>query len=96
VAQYRARATPVVPQRAVLLCRIGYDQPTALRETVFGPRQSNRADSGEVVCERISSYWVREASPFLSVLPGDLQTVFIEPQVRELAALGSTFAMVAR
>jgi len=36
----------------------------------------------------ISSYWLREASPFLSVLPGDLQTVFIEPQVRELEVLG--------
>ena len=36
----------------------------------------------------ISSYWLREPSPFLSVLPGDLQTVFINPQVRELEALG--------
>src|SRR5262245_52753494 len=36
----------------------------------------------------ISSYWLREPSPFLSVLPGDLQTVFIEPQMRELEVLG--------
>ena len=41
-----------------------------------------------MTAKRISSYWVRSASPFLSVLPGDLQTVFIEPQVRELEALG--------
>ncbi|HLF74193.1 MAG TPA: hypothetical protein VI524_07605, partial [Anaerolineales bacterium] len=27
-------------------------------------------------------------SPFLSILPGDLQTVFIDPQVHELEALG--------
>ena len=41
-----------------------------------------------MTAKRISSYWVRSASPFLSVLPGDLQTVFIEPQMRELEALG--------
>ncbi|HSE38202.1 MAG TPA: FAD-dependent oxidoreductase, partial [Blastocatellia bacterium] len=41
-----------------------------------------------MTAKRISSYWLREASPFLSVLPGDLQTVFIDPQVRELETLG--------
>jgi zeta-carotene desaturase len=41
-----------------------------------------------MTAKRISSYWVRQPSPFLSVLPGDLQTVFIDPQVRELEALG--------
>jgi zeta-carotene desaturase len=45
-------------------------------------------DLSAMTAKRISSYWVRSASPFLSVLPGDLQTVFIEPQVRELQALG--------
>jgi zeta-carotene desaturase len=45
-------------------------------------------DLSAMTAKRISSYWVRGASPFLSVLPGDLQTVFIEPQVRELEALG--------
>jgi phytoene dehydrogenase-like protein len=45
-------------------------------------------DLSAMTAKRISSYWVRQASPFLSILPGDLQTVFIEPQVRELAALG--------
>ena len=45
-------------------------------------------DLSAMTAKRISSYWVRQASPFLSVLPGDLQTVFIEPQVRELEALG--------
>jgi hypothetical protein len=41
-----------------------------------------------MTAKRIASYWVRNASPFLSILPGDLQTVFIDPQVRELEALG--------
>jgi zeta-carotene desaturase len=45
-------------------------------------------DLSAMTAKRIASYWVRGASPFLSVLPGDLQTVFIEPQVRELEALG--------
>ena len=41
-----------------------------------------------MTAKRIASYLVRGASPFLSILPGDLQTVFIDPQVRELEALG--------
>jgi len=45
-------------------------------------------DLSAMTAKRISSYWVRQASPFLSVLPGDLQTTFIDPQVRELEALG--------
>jgi zeta-carotene desaturase len=45
-------------------------------------------DLSAMTAKRIASYWVRGASPFLSVLPGDLQTVFIDPQVRELEALG--------
>jgi hypothetical protein len=45
-------------------------------------------DLSAMTAKRISSYWVRGASPFLSVLPGDLQAVFIDPQVRELEALG--------
>ena len=45
-------------------------------------------DLSGMTAKRIASYWVRLASPFLSVLPGDLQTVFIDPQVRELERLG--------
>ena len=45
-------------------------------------------DLSAMTAKRIASYWVRQASPFLSILPGDLQTVFIEPQVHELEALG--------
>jgi hypothetical protein len=45
-------------------------------------------DLSAMTAKRIASYWMRQASPFLSILPGDLQTVFIEPQVRELEALG--------
>ena len=45
-------------------------------------------DLSAMTAKRIASYWVRQANPFLSILPGDLQTVFIDPQVRELEALG--------
>ena len=45
-------------------------------------------DLSAMTAKRIASYWIRQASPFLSILPGDLQTVFIDPQVRELEALG--------
>ena len=45
-------------------------------------------DLSAMTAKRIASYWVRQASPFLSILPGDLQTVFIDPQVRELEELG--------
>ncbi|HZM25448.1 MAG TPA: FAD-dependent oxidoreductase [Anaerolineales bacterium] len=45
-------------------------------------------DLSAMTAKRIAGYWVRQASPFLSILPGDLQTVFIDPQVRELEALG--------
>ena len=45
-------------------------------------------DLSAMTAKRVASYWVRGASPFLSILPGDLQTVFIDPQVRELEALG--------
>ena len=45
-------------------------------------------DLSAMTAKRIASYWLRQASPFLSILPGDLQTVFIDPQVHELEALG--------
>lgn len=45
-------------------------------------------DLSAMTAKRIASYWVRQASPFLSILPGDLQTIFIDPQVRELETLG--------
>src|SRR4030095_185524 len=45
-------------------------------------------DLSAMTAKRIGSYWVRQANPFLSILPGDLQTVFIDPQVRELQELG--------
>lgn len=40
-------------------------------------------DMSAMTAKKIGSYWMRQASPFLSVLPGDLQTTFIDP----LAAL---------
>ena len=45
-------------------------------------------DLSAMTAKRVASYWVKQASPFLSILPGDLQTQFIDPQVRELEALG--------
>ena len=45
-------------------------------------------DLSAMTAKRIAGYWVRQASPFLSILPGDLQTVFIDPQVHELETLG--------
>ncbi len=45
-------------------------------------------DASAMTVRRMMGYWIRQPSPFLSVLPGDLQEVFIEPQVRELEALG--------
>jgi protoporphyrinogen oxidase len=45
-------------------------------------------DLSAMTAKRIASYWVRGPKPFLSILPGDLQTTFIDPQVRELEALG--------
>jgi len=45
-------------------------------------------DLSAMTAKRIAGYWVKQASPFLSILPGDLQTVFIDPQVSELQALG--------
>ena len=45
-------------------------------------------DLSAMTAKKIASYWVRQASPFLSILPGDLQTVYIDPQVRELETLG--------
>jgi len=44
-------------------------------------------DLSAMTAKRIASYWVRQANPFLSILPGDLQTFFIDPQVHELEAL---------
>ena len=45
-------------------------------------------DLSAMTAKRIASYWVRQADPFLSILPGDLQKVFIDPQIRELEDLG--------
>jgi len=45
-------------------------------------------DLSAMTAKRIASYWVRQGSPFLSILPGDLQTVYIDPQVHELETLG--------
>lgn len=41
-----------------------------------------------MTAKKISAYWVRAPLPFLSILPGDLQTVFIDPIVAWTAAAG--------
>ena len=45
-------------------------------------------DLSAMTAKRVAGYWVRQGSPFLSILPGDLQTIFIDPQVCELEELG--------
>jgi len=45
-------------------------------------------DLSAMTAKRVAGYWVRQGSPFLSILPGDLQTIFIDPQARELEELG--------
>jgi zeta-carotene desaturase len=58
------------------------------QETVLKASAIPIYDLSAMTAKRVSSYWTRQGSPFLSILPGDLQTVFIEPQVRELETLG--------
>ena len=57
------------------------------QETVLKASAIPIYDLSAMTAKRVSGYWSRQGNPFLSVLPGDLQTVFIEPQVRELEAL---------
>jgi hypothetical protein len=45
-------------------------------------------DLSAMTAKRVASYWLRQPSPFLSVLPGNLQTSYIDPQRRELEAMG--------
>lgn len=58
------------------------------QETVLKASAIPVYDLSAMTAKRVSSYWTRQGNPFLSILPGDLQTVFIEPQVRELEGLG--------
>jgi hypothetical protein len=58
------------------------------QETVLKASAIPVYDLSAMTAKRVSSYWMRQGSPFLSVLPGDLQSVFIAPQVRELEDLG--------
>ncbi len=45
-------------------------------------------DMSAMTAKRIGGYWMRQASPFLSVLPGDLQSTFIEPLAATVRAAG--------
>src|SRR5688572_11396834 len=58
------------------------------QETVLKASAIPVYDLSAMTAKRVSGYWMRQGSPFLSVLPGDLQTEFIDPQVRELEKLG--------
>ena len=58
------------------------------QETVLKASAIPVYDLSAMTAKRVSSYWMRQGRPFLSVLPGDLQTMFIDPQVRELENLG--------
>jgi hypothetical protein len=41
-----------------------------------------------MTAKRIGGYWMQQASPFLSVLPGDLQSTFIEPLAKTVRDAG--------
>jgi hypothetical protein len=41
-----------------------------------------------MTAKKIGGFWVRQAAPFLSVMPGDLQSTFIEPLARLVRAAG--------
>lgn len=41
-----------------------------------------------MTAKRIASYWIKQPSPFLSVLPGDLQTTYIEPIAKTVRDAG--------
>jgi hypothetical protein len=58
------------------------------QETVLKASAIPVYDLSAMTAKRVSGYWTRQGSPLLSVLPGDLQTVFIDPQVHELEKLG--------
>ena len=56
-------------------------------------------DMSAMTAKKIGGFWLKEASPFLSVLPGDLQTTFIAPleaKVREAGVRVRFGAEVAR
>jgi uncharacterized protein with NAD-binding domain and iron-sulfur cluster len=53
-------------------------------------------DMSAMTAKIIASYWVRHASPFLSVLRGDLQRHFIEPFAQSLEAAGVEVKLGAR
>jgi hypothetical protein len=58
------------------------------QETVLKASAIPVYDLSAMTAKRVSGYWSRQSSPFLSVLPGDLQTAFIAPQIQELKELG--------
>ncbi len=46
-------------------------------------------DMSAMTVKLVVSHWVRAPLPFLSILPGDLQTTFIEPLLAKLRAAGA-------
>lgn len=49
-----------------------------------------------MTAKKVSAFWVRTPAPFLSILPGELQSTFIEPYVRQVKAAGVTIALEHR
>ncbi|MBK6693891.1 MAG: FAD-dependent oxidoreductase [Myxococcales bacterium] len=45
-------------------------------------------DMSAMTAKRIGGFWLRQASPFLSVLPGDLQSTFIDPLAKTVTDAG--------
>lgn len=49
-----------------------------------------------MTAKRIASYWIKQPSPFLSVLPGDLQTTYIDPIAKTVKDAGVTVELGKR
>jgi len=45
-------------------------------------------DMSAMTAKQIGAFWIRQANPFLSVLPGDLQSTFIEPLAATVRSAG--------
>lgn len=45
-------------------------------------------DMSAMTAKIVSAYWVRRPWPFASILPGNLQTLFVEPYLRQVEASG--------
>lgn len=60
------------------------------RENILKASAVPAFEMSAMTAKLISAYWVKAPSPFVSVLPNDLQTAFIDPYVNLVTSQGST------